>query len=228
MLAILTAMVTEEKAVLELVDVKKSHEIAGCTLTYGKLEHQDVVVCRSGVGKVMASMATSIVCMEAKPDMVIDLGVAGGLMDSMHVLDTIIGKTVVQVDYDTSPLDGEAGLGISHKADEASVLKAEEILEKMEVPYRTGLIATQDLFMSRNQDYAKLMKNFPESACSEMEGGAVAAVAEAFNIPFLVIRSLSDVVHHEGNPMEFSRFAKIASYRAARFVQEWCKAQNNK
>lgn len=73
--------------------------------------------------------------------------------------------------------------------------------------------------MSREEDYQKLLKHFPASICSEMEAGAVAQVCTKFEIPFVILRGLSDVVHHSGNEMEFSEYASKASQQSAKMIQ---------
>lgn len=79
--------------------------------------------------------------------------------------------------------------------------------------------------MADPRDFDRLMERFPDSACSEMEGAAVAQVANVFNIPFVILRSLSDVVVHEGNPVEFSKFAKSSSDAVARYLETFCKTR---
>ena len=68
------------------------------------------------------------------------------------------------------------------------------------------------------------MAKFPDSACSEMEGGAIGHIASVFNVPVLIVRSLSDVVDHHDNPMEFETYAKIASTQAASLIKEMMRS----
>ena len=96
-----------------------------------------------------------------------------------------------------------------------------EAAKAMQIRYHLGTIASQDLFMSRDEDFEKLMNHFPDSICSEMEAGAIGAVATQFNIPFVIVRSLSDVVHHNENPMEFSTYVSKASAQSAKLIENW-------
>lgn len=73
--------------------------------------------------------------------------------------------------------------------------------------------------MARDADFARLMERFPEAACSEMEAGAVAQVAQSFEVPYIIVRCLSDVVHHNENPMEFSEYAQKASVQSASLIE---------
>ena len=168
-------------------------------------------------------MAATILCMKEDLDALINVGVAGGLLPQQNVMDMVISDEVIQADYDTSPIDGKEGIGLCFQPDPALVKKAVHIAEKLQIPYSMGAVATQDIFMSDPADFDKLMARFPQAACSEMEGGAVAQVATSFQVPFLMLRSLSDVVCHEENPMEFQTFCKKASERASQFLENWCK-----
>lgn len=217
--AAMDAEIHEYEKRMDLVDHTKT--IAGCTLTYGKWQGKDVVLCKSGVGKAYAAMSCTILCMQGNIDSIINVGTAGGLTQDEQVLDIVISDKVVQADYDTSPLDGPSGVGLVYNSHEKLSQSCIEAANAMQIRYHVGTIASQDLFMSRDEDFEKLMNNFPDSICSEMEAGAIGAVATQFNIPFVIVRSLSDVVHHNENPMEFSTYVSKASVQSAKLIENW-------
>lgn len=217
--AAMDAEIHEFEKRMDLVDHTKT--IAGCTLTYGKWQGKDVVLCKSGVGKAYAAMSCTILCMQGNIDSIINVGTAGGLTQDEQVLDIVISDKVVQADYDTSPLDGPSGVGLVYNSHEKLSQSCIEAAKAMQIRYHVGTIASQDLFMSRDEDFEKLMNNFPDSICSEMEAGAIGAVATQFNIPFVIVRSLSDVVHHNENPMEFSTYVSKASAQSAILIENW-------
>lgn len=217
--AAMDAEIHEFEKRMDLVDHTKT--IAGCTLTYGKWQGKDVVLCKSGVGKAYAAMSCTILCMQGNIDSIINVGTAGGLTQDEQVLDIVISDKVVQADYDTSPLDGPSGVGLVYNSHEKLSQSCIEAANAMQIRYHVGTIASQDLFMSRDEDFEKLMNNFPDSICSEMEAGAIGAVATQFNIPFVIVRSLSDVVHHNENPMEFSTYVSKTSAQSAKLIENW-------
>lgn len=223
MTGLIIAMESELNAILERMEDVKENTTAGVTFYEGTLAGKPITAALAGVGKVAAAMATTLMAQLYKPDILINIGVAGGLRPEQHVEDLVLSELVIQADFDTEALDGVAGLGKRFIPDADLLNKGLRIAKKLDIPHSTGVIATQDLFMSRPEDFARLMSRFPRSACSEMEGGAVAQVAASFGIPFLVIRTLSDVVHHEDNHMEFSQFAAKAAKRAADFMEAWCQ-----
>ena len=213
--AAMDAEIHEFEKRMDVVDHTKT--IAGCTLTYGKWQGKDVVLCKSGVGKAYAAMSCTILCMQGNIDSIINVGTAGGLTQDEQVLDIVISDKVIQADYDTSPLDGPSGVGLVYNSDEKLSQSCIDAANAMQIRYHVGTIASQDLFMSRDEDFEKLMNNFPDSICSEMEAGAIGAVATKFNIPFVIVRCLSDVVHHNENPMEFSTYVSKASAQSPQY-----------
>lgn len=221
MKAIIAAMDAEINEIKKFAEITHTETIANVTLDYGKIGSNDVVLCKSGVGKGAASMATTIVCMQAKPDTIINIGTAGGLLQEENVLDIVISDKVIQADYDSTPLDGPEGLGLIFKSDDHARNACIEAAKRCGLTYHVGTIATQDLFMSREEDYSKLLNNFPDSICSEMEAGSVAQVATLFNVPFVIVRSLSDIVHKEGNHMDFKEYVSYASHNCSKLVKDW-------
>lgn len=217
--AAMDAEIHEFEKRMDVVDHTKT--IAGCTLTYGKWQGKDVVLCKSGVGKAYAAMSCTILCMQGNVDSIINVGTAGGLTQDEQVLDIVISDKVIQADYDTSPLDGPSGVGLVYNSHEKLSQSCIEAANAMQIRYHVGTIASQDLFMSRDEDFEKLMNNFADSICSEMEAGAIGAVATKFNIPFVIVRCLSDVVHHNENPMEFSTYVSKASVQSAKLIENW-------
>ncbi len=219
MIGIIAAMDAEIQEYEKKMDfVEKQKTIADCTLIYGKWKGKDVVLCKSGVGKGAAAMSCSILCMQEDVKAIINVGTAGGLKEDEEVLDIVISDQVCQADFDTSPLDGPEGIGLVYNSDESLKNLFVSASEKSGVRYHVGMVASQDLFMSRKEDYDKLLSRFPKSICSEMEAGAIAQVATSFKIPFVVVRSLSDVVTHEGNQMEFSTYVSKASAQSATLI----------
>lgn len=218
MIGLVAAMPSELKAITDHMTGTAEATVAGVQFITGKLEGIDTVAALSGVGKVAAALCATLICYIYKPEALIHVGVAGGLKEEQNVADLVISDEIFQADFDTTPLDGPEGLGKTFYTDAKLSEMAIKTAKELEMPWFVGAVASQDKFMYRAQDYAALMKNFPTSICSEMEGGAVAQVAAAFEVPFLVLRTLSDIVVHEDNPVEFSKFEVIAAKQAGDFI----------
>lgn len=220
MIGILAAMDLEVEAIKAEMVVDRQEEFKGMNFIYGTLSGQDVVLCKCGVGKGLASMSTTLLCVKEDLDVLINVGVAGGLREDQKVMDIVISDKILQADYDTSPIDGDEGIGLRFESDPTWQKHMIDAAKQLNVPYHVGMISSQDIFMARDEDYKRLLKVFPESACAEMEGGPIAQIASQFHIPCVILRSLSDVVCHNDNPMEFSTYATLSSKQAATLIKK--------
>lgn len=217
MIGIIAAMDMEVEAIVSLMQAKK-HTQHGIDFYEGDLGDKPVVIMKSGVGKGNAAMSTTILMELYDIDAVVNIGTAGGLKAEQQILDMVISKRVVQHDYDTSPIDGEEGVGLYFDADQKMIAYANQVLQDMDVITHQGLIASGDQFIAQEQQLWVLYQRFPDALCAEMEAGAIAQVCHHYQIPFVVLRSLSDVAPQPDSHMDFMEYAKKASRRSAQFT----------
>ena len=110
---IVAAMEEEVKAIVDHMEQVRVCSHAGVRLYEGMLEGEACTVMKSGVGKGSCAMTLTIALERlGSVDAVINIGTAGGILDTEEVLDLVISTAVVQHDYDTSPIDGEDGIGL--------------------------------------------------------------------------------------------------------------------
>ena len=140
-----------------------------------------------------------------------------------NILDAVISTQVVQHDYDTSPVDGADGIGLYFEADQDLCDMCEQALNKLGVVVHRGLVASGDQFVAREAQLQRLNELFPDAVCAEMEAGAIAQVCAHYHIPFVVLRSLSDVAHSKDSHMDFMTYVEHASSRSASFCRELMK-----
>nr|WP_284700637.1 5'-methylthioadenosine/adenosylhomocysteine nucleosidase [Thermoanaerobacterium sp. R66] len=190
----------------------------------GILNGVDAVVVKSGIGKVNAAIATQILISEFKVDCIINTGVAGGLKKGINVGDIVISSDAIEHDFDTTAFGDELGVIPRMKT---SVFKADEYL--IDVAYKAandnidgkayiGRIVSGDKFISSKDEALKLGKLFNALAV-EMEGAAIAHTSYLNNIPFVIIRSISD--NADGNAAkDFSQFVKEAAIVSSNIVKE--------
>ena len=142
MILIVAAMEEEVAAIRACLSDTKEERYAGIPFVHGQLKGREVLLMKSGVGKVAAALTTTV-AMEHNPiEALLNVGTAGGLARSVDVGDLIIGSAIVQYDYDTSALDGPSGKGLWFSADEAFVARAQQVSESLGVPTHQGLIAS--------------------------------------------------------------------------------------
>lgn len=176
----------------------------------------------------MLARATQILIDNFKPDYIVNVGVAGGLNPMLSIGDIVIGETLVQHDFDITAFGHAKGYipGVGEKiyADDYLVKKIEEAIGNQEekvYKYEKGVIASGDIFCTaipmRDKIYAKF-----NAECVEMEGAAIGQVCSLCNVPFVVIRSISDTPNGE-NEVTYEKFIKLASERCANILKDFVK-----
>ena len=198
--------------------------ISGVKYYSGKLYDKNVVVAKCGIGKVFASICTQTMILEFNPSVVINSGVAGSLISNLGVLNVAIAKNVVQHDMDTSPLGDPKGLisGINVVYIDANpkvVSALEKSADLASCKSLCGTIATGDKFMSIPSEKKALNDEFGAIAC-EMEGGAVGHTCYVNNVPFGILRAISD---GDGAEMDYTTFAKKAANQSIEIVKNFVK-----
>lgn len=196
----------------------------GCTYYSGQLHGVDVVLLQSGIGKVAAAIGTAILLDEYQPDVVINTGSAGGFDATLNVGDVVISTEVRHHDADVTAFGYEigqmAGQPAAFQADEKLMAVAEKALESMVGKHAIrGLICTGDAFVCTAERQAFIRANFPSVIAVEMEASAIAQTCHQFQVPFVVVRAISDVADKE-SPMSFDEFLPLAAQSSSEMVSK--------
>ncbi|PTX55196.1 methylthioadenosine nucleosidase /adenosylhomocysteine nucleosidase [Melghirimyces profundicolus] len=214
-IGLIGAMAEEVALFLEEMEENAREEYAGIVFHRGSFSGAPVVVCRSGVGKVNASVCTQLLIDRFDVGTVIFTGVAGALDPALDIGDIVVSKTCVQYDVDASPLGFPKG---TIPFQETSVFQAdpEWIRLAMEAAEAwtegkaiRGKVLSGDRFIAHPEQVRELRETFG-GACVEMEGAAVAHVCHLNRIPFVVIRSMSDRADFSAG-VNFTEFASRAA-----------------
>lgn len=205
---------------------------AGYTFYQGQIDNNDVVIVQSGIGKVAAALATAILIDKFQPDYVVNTGSAGGFDASLKVGDIVISSEVRYHDVDVTAFGYEIGQLPANPAayiphDTLVTAAKAGINDLKNIQAMIGLITTGDTFMTKDDDIAKARKNFPTMAAVEMEGAAIAQTCHQFNIPFVIIRSLSDIAGKE-SPTSFDEYLETASVNSSQLVISMLNALQGK
>lgn len=196
--------------------------IAGFTLFFGTIDGVEVVLLKSGIGKVNAAVGTTLLLDHFKPTCVINTGSAGGFDPSLKVGDVVISEEVRHHDVDLTVFGYEIGqmarMPAAYQADNLLLDIAEQCIANFAgIGCQRGLIGTGDSFMSNPQHVARVRSLFPTMKAAEMEAAAIAQTCYRFEVPFIVIRSLSDIAGQESN-VSFDQFIETASENSAQMV----------
>lgn len=221
MIAIIGAMEIEVEALKKRLDVYEEKMLHGIKIMQGEVHEQSLVVALSGVGKVSAAMCTTMLLTAFDIEYVINIGTAGGLNSKQKVLDLVIANDIVQHDFDTTGLDGEAGRGVYAHSDPQLIQRALPLLEMKRHQVWLGTVASGDTFVYNEEQVAYLKKHFKDLVACEMEAGAIADVCNHFDIPCIILRSLSDNACCPNSEMDFLSYAALASERSAQFCVDF-------
>ncbi len=197
--------------------------LAGCEFYSGTLAGQSVVLTRSGIGKVAASIATTLLLERFTPDCVLNTGSAGGFDPALHIGDVVISSEVRHHDVDVTAFGYEIGqvprMPAAFVADERLKAIAQAAVAELHegIQCKEGLICTGDQFMCDPARIAKARADFPTMAAVEMEGAAIAQVCHQFGVPFVITRSLSDIAGKE-SPESFDAYLETASLHSSAMV----------
>lgn len=224
-IGIIGAMDQEVKILKEKMEAPMSWERAGVLFVSGTLGKHDVIVVRSGIGKVAASVTTSLLIQQYGVNMVINTGSAGGIGEGLQVGDVVFSEKLAYFDVDVTGFGYEygqlpAGMPLYFEASQYIIDEMKKAAQKTGQQVRSGLIVTGDSFVNSPEKIAEIKSYFPEALACEMEGAAIAQTARQFNIPFLIVRAISDTADHQAT-MSFDEFIDEAGKRSAEMVIEF-------
>ncbi|MCL1141922.1 5'-methylthioadenosine/adenosylhomocysteine nucleosidase [Shewanella gaetbuli] len=221
-IGIIGAMEPEVVHLIQAIDAPIHTTIAGIEFISGKIADKDVIVTRSGIGKVAASIATTLVIQHFGATSIINTGSAGGFLKELKIGDIVISSEVRHHDVDVTAFGYEIGQMAQQPAafiPEPSLVEAakQAISSLGEVTAVEGLICTGDSFICDSERTKVMLANFPTMAACEMEAAAIAQVCHQFETPFVVIRSISDNANDDSS-VDFDTYLVKAGHHSALMV----------
>ena len=178
-----------------------------------EIKNQKIILVKCGVGKVNAARTTQIMIDKFDIDYIINIGSAGSINDDVEYGDIVIGKYVLQHDFDITAFGHEKGyisnIGVKLESNTKLIKRCEYVIKNMkENNYKCviGTIATGDIFCTSRKMKDKIRTKF-DADCVEMEGAAIAQTAYLSDTPFIIIRSISDSPNEE-NQIDFNKYLK--------------------
>lgn len=225
MIGIIGAMDTEVAKLKEVMEDVKITKAASMEFYEGMLNGSRTVVVRAGVGKVNAACCTQTLIDHFPVSCVINTGIAGSLKAEINIGDVVLATDAVEHDMDGTALGYAPGKipdmeAESFEADERLRKIAKESCEKVnpDISVYEGRVVTGDQFISSKEKKAWLTETFG-GCCAEMEGAAIAHTAYLNQIPFLIVRAISDKADGSAH-MDYPTFAAKAIEHSVRLMVE--------
>lgn len=223
-IGIIGAMDEEVDELKDIMEIQETYNQAGLVFIKGLLKGKEVVVVRCGIGKVNAAICTQILIDRFDVSSIINVGVAGALHTDLDIADIVISSDAVYHDFDTTAFGDE--LGVIPRMDE-SFFKADEKLIEIAKKAGEALTGQHKIFVQRivsgdqfvaSQDIKKRIVDQFNAYCTEMEGAAIAHVCFLNNIPYVIIRSISDKADHSAE-VNFNEFVMQAAKSSSSMIQ---------
>lgn len=234
MIGIICAMQIEADGIIALCENVKTITHAKMKFTLGTLHGKDVCIVVCGVGKVNAAMCALMLIEKYKPDIVLNSGVAGSLSPIVGIGDIVVATKSVEHDMNGTALGDKQGeitfpdgnMMFFECDKQASTLLAAICKEIPDTKVAQGIIASGDIFVSDRKQRFKINDRFGALAC-EMEGAAIGHVCVRCEVPYGIIRAISDDLD-ENKGMDFVKFCELASKKTVAAVSGFVKAYSDK
>lgn len=215
MLGIIGAMAEEVELLKKEMVQPEITSVAGMDFYRGRIGGKDSVVVRSGVGKVNSAVCVQILVDRFGVDGIVNTGIAGSLKAEINIGDLVLATDAVQHDVDATQFSYPPGQipqleVLAFEADQRLREKAVTCCRQVnpDIEVHEGRVLTGDQFVSSKEKKAWLSETFG-GACTEMEGAAIAQAAYLNQIPFLIVRAISDKADDSAQ-MDYEEFERLA------------------
>lgn len=223
-IAILGAMDCEIEGLTKHISIQKSYDLQSRTVTEGSLEDKDVIVMRSGVGKVLSAATTQYLITTYRPNLFIFTGIAGALNPNYEIGDVIVATDTVQHDMDATKLGFARGeipftelKNIPCDSKTTAILETYTLEDNHKLAF--GRVLTGDQFISESHlDSHRYLTEELGGDAIEMEGASVATICHLNTVPCCIIRTISDRADHSSS-VDFESFLPLATKHSVDIVR---------
>lgn len=220
-IGIVVAMEDEVEGIIDLMTDLENETLYNLNFYKGKIQGKNCVVVESGIGKVNAGRATQALIDKFKVTSIINVGAAASVNELLNIGDVVLGKFTIQHDFDITAFDHAKGyipnVGVYLDSDEYLLRVANEVSKEFtDIGFHNGVIASGDIFCTSDKMSQKINQKF-KALCVDMEGASIAQVAYLSGIPFLVVRSISDIPNNN-NRITYEEFLESSSRLVAKFL----------
>ena len=225
-IGIISAMQEEMQEIKNIMTEIKEKNIYELTFINGKIGNRDIVLVEAGIGKVNSARVTQILIDNFEIEGIINVGSAGSANNELNIGDIVIGKKIYQHDFDITAFGHPKGfisnVGEYVESDNKLIEKMEQTIYNIsnnDFKIKIGTVASGDIFCTEPKMKDKIRSKFNADAI-EMEGAAIAQVCKLDNVPFIIIRSISDSPNGSNN-ITFDQYLIKASKRCANIIKEY-------
>jgi adenosylhomocysteine/aminodeoxyfutalosine nucleosidase len=225
-IGIMGAMREEIEPILDLAsEIDTEIDYANNKYYKAKYNNFDLIIAYSKIGKVNSALTAATMIEKFNIDLMLFSGVAGAINENLKIGDLIIATKLCQHDLDITAFGHPYGYVPESKvfveSDKRLNQIAKKVAKKLEIKLLEGVIATGDQFIADNQKKEWIRKTFDADAI-EMEGASVGFVCDALNVPFFILRAISDSADMDAG-FDFDKFLEGSAKNSAKFLIEMLK-----
>ena len=226
-LGIIGAMEEEVETLLGLMEEKRESQKAGSRFFDGVLEGLPVTVVQCGVGKVNAALCAQILCDCFGVTHLVNTGIAGSLCADLDIGDLVVSQDAMYHDVDAVafgyPVGKVPGMDVTaFPADDTLIGYAFAAAEAVNPGHtKIGRVASGDQFVASREVKERIIE-ITKALCTEMEGAAIAQTAYRNQLPFVILRAISDKAD-DSTTMDYPSFERLAAHRCAAVTQALAK-----
>lgn len=223
-IAIIGAMQPEIALLRTWLRDPREHTFGGTQIFCGWLDGQAVALMQSGIGKVNASIGTTLLIQHFGARAIINTGSAGGLAPQLAVGDVVIADNAAHHDVDVTAFGYQRGqmaqMPLYYPCDSALIAHATHASSAFsQAKVHRGLVVSGDSFIASAKQRTQILTDFPKALAVEMEAAAIAQTCYQFNTPFAIIRAISDTADSDASH-SFEEFITLAGKHSAEMVRQ--------
>lgn len=214
-------MECEVNSIVESLTDASCHKLVNLSIYEGAYGEAKVFVVKSGIGKVNAALCAQILIDRFGVDVLINTGIAGGIAPGVKVGDVVVSTDAIEHDFNARAVGLPQGKipdqeVCRYEADSNLLTLIKQHIQTLEIPGNViyGTVASGDIFVASKKTKNNIYDTFGAKCC-EMEGAAIAHVAHMNDIPFVIVRSISDSASDDANELyqDFEQYAADVSMR---------------
>jgi len=223
MIGIIGAMDEEIYELKRIIDVKEEKKIYDVNFYIGTLNNKEVILVKSKIGKVASSFVTTLLINNFDIDYIINIGTCGAVNSKLKYLDIVVASKLIYHDADVRAF----GYDFGQMAQCPKYFEVDKNLLERAKKFNNvhiGDVVSGDQFiddaynMKRKVD--EYFKDYDVLAC-DMESTSIAHVSYLANVPFIIIRTISDVLDFDGTKRDFQELAMESCKILAHFIEEY-------
>lgn len=219
-IVIVSAMEKEKELIVPMITDAVREKIKGVNVIRGRINNNDVVLMKCGIGKVNSAINTYKIISEFEPDLLINSGVAGGASSSVKRGDILVADYVAYHDVWCGPgteTGAADGLDVFMECDRKVIELSHKILDGKRL--QVGLICSGDKFITNKEEILEIQSEFPEVLAVDMESASIAQTCIMENVKFNIIRIISDTPGSGDNVEEYQNFWKEAPEKTFKLIE---------